>query len=238
MGDKSADEVLFELVAKFGDVDGFLVHRLTNSVSQLALQWRVFLYFYCGAKERVDVLNEASGFVSKIIQDTLWDNAILTIRRLTDPEESGKDTNVSLKHLLRIAGQNNELERKYDDMVECCRNSRRYASKLVAHSDLKHAAGKKTAATTRGETTKAVKSIILFVQEFHLLTRDTDYQLLPITTIQDEQQFLHRLHQGNGAARLAEKERREALQKSDYERAKGNGIPEWIYDAKARDEPF
>lgn len=238
MGEKTTDHAIEELVARFGEVDGFLVYKLTNSVSQLALQWRIFLYLYCGAKERIDVLNEASGFFAKTLQNILWDNTILTIRRLTDSAESNRNTNVSLIHLLKIAGENSELQRAYDDMLKCCEPSRRYASKLIAHSDLDHATGKKTAAITRGETTQAVKSVMLFVQKFHSLVRDIHYELLPITTLDDEQQFLHRLHQGNQAAQSATEERREAFQTGDYDKALQDSVPKWIYDFKARDEPF
>ncbi|MGJ8610123.1 MAG: hypothetical protein ACSHWY_03445 [Octadecabacter sp.] len=240
MTTKDHDEIAADYIKEFGETDGLLVHRLTSSVSQLILQWRMFLFFYCGPSERVDVLNEASGLTAKTLQNLLWDNTILTVRRLTDSEKSRGEINVSLAHFLRISRSKgyDSLKAPYEELLLSCASTRRYATKYIAHSDFEHAAGKKVSPTNRGETTRAVKEISNFVQLFHSLVRDVHYEMVPTTSTADEQQFLQRLYQGNLSSAAVRAERIRQAKAGDWNSATEPKHPEWLSDYYFRDDPF
>ena len=240
MATRNYDEIQADYIREFGEKDGLLVQRLTNSVSQLTLQWRMFLFFYCGPRERVEVLNEASGLTAKTIQNLVWDNSILTVRRLTDRETTSGDTNVSLAHLPRIAQEKgcDGFEAYYEDVLSACKTTRKYATKYIAHSDYNHAVGKKEALTNRGETTNAIREIMKFVELFHEEVRGVQYRLVPMTTVRDEQQFLQRLFLGNIRSADAKAERIKRARSGDWAALKETDFPDWLSDYEFRDNPF
>ncbi|WP_162931796.1 AbiU2 domain-containing protein [Sulfitobacter sp. D7] len=240
MTTRTHDEIAAEYAKDFGEADGFLVHRLTNSVSQLILQWRMFLFFYCGPLERIEVLNEASGLTARTFQNLLRDNTILNVRRLTDREKSRGEINVSLAHLLRISREKGIacLDVPYEELLSSCETTRRYADKHIAHSDFDHAAGRKISSTNRGETTKAIKEISSFVQLFHKKITDVSYELVPRTSVSDEQQFLKRLYLGNQSSVEQTSEKIRQAKAGDWDSAFQSIYPDWLSDDHFRDNPF
>ncbi len=240
MASFSPEEVRANYVAEFGDEDGPIVHRLTDAASQLALEWRVFLYLFCGPQERVDVLNRASGLTARLIQNLLWDNVLLRIRRLADPMTSRSNKNLSLEHLVRIGRNTKAVD--LGPFLEVIRNEiselSAYASKYLAHSDLEHALGSKKVSIVRKDTTRAVKQIAGFVSMFHRDVRDVQHLIMPITSADDEQQFLARLHLGNVTAQANRFSRVEKAKMGEWDDALKSNIPDWILDMDFRNYPF
>lgn len=230
MTNKSAKEVLSDYEAVFGPKDGPIIRNLTDKVSNLALRWGVFLYFFAGRKERVEVLNEASGFTANLLQGLLWDNALMRIRQLTDPEKTKNNDNLSLQHLVRIAKKYRDIDlsEAHETTFGMCRISRDYAAKYLAHMDLAHSLGDKKTRITRGQTTEAIRAICKFVQEFHLRVRDVDCLIMPIMSSDDHQQFLLRLYQGNQAEKTFRAESYAAAMSGDQRALKRTDIPDWV----------
>ncbi len=225
---------------EFGEDDGFLIHVLTNRTSQLALEWRFFLYFFCGSEKRVQVLKDASPIVAQTLSNSLWDNALTTIRRLSDDTHKSGNRNVSLGHLERIAeeGGVDELLGQFAELQTTARPIRKYVDRYIAHADYSTSKGDKIVTVTRRETTDAVKGIVFIVTRFHELVRDTTYCLLPLTTVADEQQFLMRLYQG---IRFDASEKAEHLASAKLGVDRENfydDLPDWIWDPAFRDDPF
>ena len=137
---------------------------------------------FCGPKERVQVLNEASGSTGRLLQGLLWDNTLMRIRQLTDPVKTNNNDNLSLQHLVRIASEANktDLSELHTATLKICRPSKTYATKYLAHLDLSHAVGNAKSEVTRGQTTEAIKAICRLVEEFHMRVRDVTYILIPI----------------------------------------------------------
>jgi hypothetical protein len=230
MTDQTHEEVAEDYKNTFGD-DGKVVHLLTNKVSQLYSEWRIFLYFYCGPIERVEVLNTASGSTAKALQNLLWDNAILKIRALTDPSKSRSNSNLTIQRLSQIASAHNgtDMTASLEHTLDVVEVFRKYADKYLAHYDLKHAVGDRATTLNRGETTNAIKAIGDFVKDFHQQTRDVHYELMPLSHLGNEQQFLARLNLGNIKASEDNIEWLR-LDKSGeiYDRSKFEN-PNWIY---------
>ena len=232
MNTKSEQDVLDDFIEIYGKKDGEIVARLTFRVSNLFFEWRAFLYLFCGPTERVDTLNAASGKTSKLLQKLLWDSVLLSIRKFLDPAGDGSNTNLSLQHLQRIAKESQfgvDLTQAYEELKSVCEPARKYATKYLAHSDLKHAIGSKVTSVQRGQTTDAVRAIGKFANKFHAETRDTDIRFSPIPMRDDEKKFLLVLHRGVEETRAADLRRRAYLKQ-------GNCIdesappPSWIYD--------
>jgi len=198
MTHKSPEEVALEYSKLFGEKDGAIVHRLTDTVTQLYYEWRLFLYFFCGPIERVNALNKASGITSKVLQRLLWDNAVLKVRALTDPMGNGSNQNLSLGHLVRISEQFgiNSLRPALSETEAKTNRCRKYATKYLAHKGYHHAVGSKVTGLTRGETTAAIEAIRDFIRKFHGEVRDVDYFLTPIMDAGNEERFLAFLHYG------------------------------------------
>ena len=214
---------------KFGASDGAIVEKITHKACNLASQWGMFLYLYCGPKERVDTLFAASDRVARMLQGLLWDDTLLRIRQLTDPGKSRSNANLSLDHLVRIAGDvdlSSELAATKAD----CTLARSYASKYLAHLDLDHATGQASSRIERGQTTKAVRSICRFVHEFHLRATGTQIDIMPANTIDSEEYFLLRLYQGIEAEQSAEQAARGAASAGDWKASHREEIPQWIWD--------
>jgi hypothetical protein len=232
MTNRTAEEVLSEYVKDFGPKDGPIVRNLTDKVSDLALRWRVFLYFFCGPRERVDAMSEASGSTTRLIQCLLWDNTLMRIRQLTDPATTGNNDNLSLKHLVRIAKdvRDVDLSEVYVAMLKSCSTSRTYATKWLAHLDLAHSLGDENSEITRGESTKAIRAICEFVQEFHSKARGTHYLIAPTMPIANEQQFLLRLFQGNQTAKDLEAATKKARYEGSWQPGVRTDIPDWVFE--------
>ena len=240
MDSKDASEIEAEYTATFGREDGLAIQRLTNGVSQLCIEWRMFLYFFAGPTERVDTLNAASGLTARMISNTFLDNALSKIRRLTDRYKSGSNKNLSLEALKIIADSHSgvDLSSEYDAMMEVVQPARKYADKYLAHYDFHHALGDKKLTLRLKEITEAIRALKEFTRIFHLKVRETDYVLMPITTAKDEQRFLLCLHLGvqSDAANAAALS--EGVRKGDVREFKRSDIPSWIADPLFRDDPF
>ena len=240
MTSKSSHEVRSSLIQEFGERDGFLVHVLTSRTAQLALEWRFFLYLFCGPVDRVRVLNDASPIVATTLSNTLWDNALTTIRRLTDNVESSSNRNVSLGHLELIAGElgRDGVAGRFESLQGTAKPIRKYVDKYIAHADYSASKGDGKISITRGETTHAIKEIVSYVSLFHEVVRDTTYCILPVTTAADEQQFLMRLYQGNLFDALEKDEHLASAKSGVYRKNFYDDLPEWIWDPEFRDDPF
>ncbi|MCG3267793.1 hypothetical protein [Yoonia sp. I 8.24] len=239
---RAPDETLLEYQSIYGEKEGKSVYLITNATSQLFREWRVFLYFFAGNKERVDALNASSGSSTRIIQKALWDSAILKIRRLTDPAKQKSNNNLSLEQLVRIADRAcdidlTQLHDAIDDKVSSCN---KHADKYLAHSDLPHAHGTKVAPVTRQETTEAVVAIGDFVRLFHQKTRQVDYALMPIGGSNDEKQFLMHLFLGHQKDTANRKERLEKAKSGAPFEGTDHDWPEWIFNKSTNDlfKPF
>ena len=228
-----------EYFEAFGADDGRAVQVITNSICQLYQEWRLFLYFFAGAKERVDVLNAASGMTARTLQNTLWDSALLKVRRLTDPAKQGSNENLSLERLVSIALNSKSVDLKpaYSELVEKVSTCRKYTDKNLVHRDLRNALSARIETIDRRATTDAICAIGSFVRAFHRKTRDVDLLLMPITGSDDEQRFLLRLHLGNETARRRNEERKKA-QSGNFEDLFKSGAPEWIYDRRSKSPTY
>ena len=135
---KSAEETRAEYLAAMGLDLGPVFHALWNECAWLHLKWREYRELFGGSSERVDLLNSAAGLSFRIIQDSLWEDILLHLCRLTDPPSIGKKENLTV---LRLPGMVDaairaEVEGAVESLEQRTAFARDWRNRHIAHSDL------------------------------------------------------------------------------------------------------
>lgn len=211
---------------------------LTDRVSQLYDEWRLFIYLFAEDPERVTLLNRSSGLMFETINRSLWSGVLIKVRHLTDAKTTKKNQkNFSLEWLIEVGKShgNCDLSFYWDKMKQDCQPVRRFVDKNIAHLDDNHARGLEQAQLTRDQTTKAVKSIGLFVQKFHSAACNTTMVLLPTLQSHDHQHALFLLHLG-----IKKMKENEAAEKRDWRLAHTDthAFPDYLKERIDWFEPF
>lgn len=120
-----------------------LLEAITQDVFRLTYVWNTFKYLYASDKQRVEVLNATSGGFFLMTQRLLFDDAILSVARLTDPAGNKHQENVSLEQLLAAtawetseAPQYQVYREKLDQVEMVCKPCRAHRNKRVSHKAL------------------------------------------------------------------------------------------------------
>jgi len=233
-----AAEALAEYQERFGVDDGFLVKGLTDRVSNLYDEWRLFIYLFAENPERVRLLKRSSGLMFETINRSLWDGVLIKVRHLTDTKNTRKkQKNFSLEWLIDIGKIHSDCDfsSDWEGVKRDCRPIRRFVDKYIAHLDDDHARGKAQAHLSRLQTTTAVKSIGAFVQKFHSAVCDTKMVLLPTLQSHDHQHALFLLHLG-----IKKMNENEAAEKRDWRLAqsKDHIFPDYLTERIDWFDPF
>jgi len=78
---------------------GHVYHALYNECAWLHIKWHQYLVLYGTKPERIDLLNRSAGLFFRIVQDTLWEDTLLHLARLTDRPTSMGKNNLSVQRL-------------------------------------------------------------------------------------------------------------------------------------------
>jgi len=138
-GHRTAEEVRQHHVEVLGDELGTLYNVLWNELAWLYSNWREYEELFGKKPSRIELINKAAGLFFRIVQDSLWEDSLLHIARLTDPPKSvGKD-NLSIRRLPDLI-ENDALKKKVTELIkvsvekaEFCRDWR---NRRIAHKDL------------------------------------------------------------------------------------------------------
>src|SRR5438093_1029198 len=83
----TAEEVEQRYVEAMGSELGRLFSRLFNECVWLHIKWQEYVALFGKDESRVDLLNKAAPGFFHVVQETLWDDLLLHIFRLTDPDK-------------------------------------------------------------------------------------------------------------------------------------------------------
>jgi len=145
---------------------------LFQEVFWLGAKWTEYRILYGSGKDTVDLLNRTAGYLFLIVQDTLWDDLLLHIARLTGPIKSmGKD-NLTVRRLPDLI-DDQALRLDLSRRIESCLHQAAYVSdhrsKRLAHHDLAMALNDGAKELTGvsgvmiGQTVEALQDIIRVV---------------------------------------------------------------------------
>jgi AbiU2 len=127
-----------------GDV-GDVFADLWQDVVILQATWEIFIDLFATEQETVELLNEVSPFLFRVIQEALLHELHMLLARLTDPPFSGQNRmqhNISLPRLLHEIEASDkspfaaEVKSTIDDIVDRCAPLRKIRHKVLAHNDL------------------------------------------------------------------------------------------------------
>jgi hypothetical protein len=176
----TAEETEAEHLAAMGPELGALYHRLWNEVSWLHLKWRQYEELYGSSEERVDILNASASLFFRIIQDSLWEDILLHLCALTDPETTGRKENLTLRRFPALIS-NDTVRASVNAAVEAAVSATDFArdwrNRRIAHRDLALAisdGAEPLASASRATTRLAVEALCEVIRQVSLGSSDSD----------------------------------------------------------------
>jgi len=133
----SAEEVLQKRKEELGEEFGTAIYWLDNAVTNAFVELKIFHGLFVHSRERVDVLNQASGLVVMYTSKAIWDSLCMALCRLTDPANTAGNKNLSLGSLNIFLKEKHKkpYQEKVIKAVESAEVFRRRRNKVLAHAD-------------------------------------------------------------------------------------------------------
>jgi AbiU2 len=185
--EQTAEEVRQEYVRKMGPELGNVFFRLRNECVMLHWKCGEFVELFGTSPERIELLNEAAGAFFWVVQDTLWEDVLLRISRLTDaPKPAGKDT-LTLRRLPALVAAPIQIgvERLLQDCIDKSAFARDWRNRRIAHSDLalalEHASAAPLAPASRKAVKDALEAIVALLNavQVHYTKSEALYEVSP-----------------------------------------------------------
>lgn len=135
----TADQVRARSVQVMGQELGETYEALWQEIVWLHSKWAEYAALYGTKESRVALLNKAAPRFARLIQDTLWEDVVLHIARLTDPPKSAGKHNLTIQSLATHIGDSatrtivEELVARAIEQTEFYRDWR---NQHLAHRDL------------------------------------------------------------------------------------------------------
>jgi hypothetical protein len=127
-----------EYVAAMGAELGGVFFELRNQCIMLHWKWQEYVALFGTKPERIELLNEAAGAFFRVVQDTLWEDVLLRIARITDPARSAGSDTLSLQRLPFLVETTfrREVEALLQECLSKCTVARDWRNRRIAHNDL------------------------------------------------------------------------------------------------------
>lgn len=135
----TAEEARARSVQVMGLELGETYEALWQEIVWLHSKWAEYVTLYGAKESRVALLNKAAPRFARLIQDTLWEDVVLHIARLTDPPKSAGKQNLTVQSLATHIGDSatrakvEQLVARAIAQAEFCRDWR---NRHLAHRDL------------------------------------------------------------------------------------------------------
>lgn len=208
----TAEEAKAEHLKVMGPELGALYHRLWNEVAWLHLKWRQYEELFGSSEERVDILNASASLFFRIVQDSLWEDVLLHLCVLTDPEKTGRNENLTLRRfpaLISDGVTRDDVQEAVDAAVKAAGFARDWRNRRIAHRDLALAiseGAKPLASASRKTTREAVKTVCEVIRQVSLGYAGSDVYFGDLSEPNDAVSLLYVLRDGVEAD-LARRER-------------------------------
>jgi hypothetical protein len=122
-----------------GEELGTVYSALWQEVAWVYSKWHEYVELYGTKPSRIDLLNQSAAFFFKIVQDTLWNDVLLHICRLTDPPESRGKANCTISMLPALI-DDQELKIYVESLVRDAVSKENFSkdrrNRKLAHHDL------------------------------------------------------------------------------------------------------
>lgn len=135
----TADETRSQYTALMGQELGSLFYALYNELGWLHLRWRQYRELFGTKPERVELLNQSARLFFLVVQESLWEDTLLRLSRITDKPETFGKTNLTVQRLPALLSDQAlaaELCGLVDDAVAKTAFARDWRNRHIAHTDL------------------------------------------------------------------------------------------------------
>jgi hypothetical protein len=119
-----------------------LYDSVNNEVIWIHAKWKVHRQVFAGGQEDIDLLNRYATFFFRVVQQTLFENTLLSISRLTDPAKTRGKENRSLEAFIHQVNRFDDgdleagLTQDLAEIRRLCEPFRDWRNRRIAHSDL------------------------------------------------------------------------------------------------------
>ncbi|HKT32773.1 MAG TPA: hypothetical protein VJS89_09850 [Gammaproteobacteria bacterium] len=135
----TAEEARAKHITAMGDDLGRLYSALWQEIVWLHRKWTEYVVLFGTKESRIELLNNAAPQFARMVQDSLWEDVLLHMARLTDPPKSAGKSNLSIQALLPLI-DHTETKTTVQSQIaralaasEFCRDWR---NRHLAHRDL------------------------------------------------------------------------------------------------------
>jgi hypothetical protein len=156
-----------------------MFHALSDDVAWLQVKWAEYRELFGTSPERIELLNSAAGLFFRILQDTLWEDALLHLARLTDPPKTRGKHNLTIRALPELCDDpalRLRVSRLVDDTLAATAFARDWRNRHIGHRDLVLAlesAAKPLSPASRGDVSAALSAIHRVFNELTELVFDS-----------------------------------------------------------------
>lgn len=137
---KTAEESQKEYIEVMGEPLGKQFHALWQEVAWLYTKWGEYVALFGTKPSRIDLMNRTAPLFFRVVQDSIWEETILHIARLTDPPKSMGKENLSIQQLPLLVGDEG-LRQTLEEKIELAKAAsefcRDWRNRRIAHRDLK-----------------------------------------------------------------------------------------------------
>jgi hypothetical protein len=137
---KTADESKQEYVQLMGESLGKVFHALWQEVAWLYTRWGEYVALYGTKPGRIELMNRSAPRFFRIVQDSLWEETLMHIARLTDPPKTAGKENLSIQRIL-VEEPDESLKKALEEKIEIAKNKsefcRDWRNRRIAHLDLR-----------------------------------------------------------------------------------------------------
>ncbi len=127
-------------IETLGDTLGPLYHALWNELAWLYAKWGEYVEVFGTKPSRIELVNSAAPHFFRIVQDSIWDDCLLHIARLTDPPRSAGKENLTVRRLPEVIERHElraSVAKLVDHAVDTASFCRDWRNRRIAHRDLK-----------------------------------------------------------------------------------------------------
>lgn len=136
---KTADESKQEYVQLMGESLGKVFHALWQEVAWLYTKWGEYVALYGTKPGRIELMNKSAPRFFRIVQDSLWEETLMHIARLTDPPKTAGKENLSIQRIL-VEVSDETLKKTLEVKIETAKSQsefcRDWRNRRIAHIDL------------------------------------------------------------------------------------------------------
>ena len=142
--ERTAAQAKANHVVAMGDEIGTVYSALWQEVAWIHQKWAQYVELFGTSSGRINLLNQAAPAMFRTVQDTLWEDVLLHLARLTDPAESMRKANLSVFRLATLVANlpiGIHVESLSSAALTACEFARDWRNRRLAHRDLDLALG-------------------------------------------------------------------------------------------------